>query len=174
MVGEKFVTPQIGDFAVVKMHNTGGKLIEFGQYLNGGFSDYQHAIIYIGNGQIVEAEPGGAVISQLSRYDRNDILWSTGRFSLTDAQRNAIVLNARSFVQTKTPYSAADYFAIASHTMHLPGSSLLKNYVESSKHMICSQLVDKCYEMANFHLFQDGRWPGYVTPADLAHLIGGV
>ena len=37
--------------------------------------------------------------------------------------------------------------------------------------MICSQLVDYCYLMAGVHLFNDGRWPGYVTPEDLANVI---
>jgi hypothetical protein len=37
--------------------------------------------------------------------------------------------------------------------------------------MICSQLVDQCYQDAGVHLFADGRWPGDVTPADLYRLI---
>ncbi len=46
------------------------------------------------------------------------------------------------------------------------------DYVASSKHMICSQLVDFVYMQSGIHLFNDGRWPGYVTPADLASLLG--
>ena len=37
--------------------------------------------------------------------------------------------------------------------------------------MICSQLVDQCYLEAGIHLYDDGRDPGDVTPADLAELV---
>ena len=37
--------------------------------------------------------------------------------------------------------------------------------------MICSQLVDEAYARAGVQLFDDGRLPGDVTPADLYGLI---
>ncbi|WP_431679392.1 hypothetical protein [Kitasatospora sp. KL5] len=147
-----------------------GRLIRVGQWLNGdGFADYEHAFVYVGGGELVEAQPGGAELRPLSVYDRRSALWSSGRYDLTDAQRAAIVAAARGYVGVG--YSVADYFALAAHRFRLPVGPLIKNYVASSRHMICSQLVDQCYLDAGVHLFSDGRWPGYVTPADLAGLL---
>jgi phosphoglucomutase len=83
-------------------------------------------------------------------------------------QRTAVVAAARARIGT--PYSAADYFAIAAHRFHLP-VPWLRAYVASSKHLICSALVDRVFLDAGVPLFQDGRWEGYVTPASLDELI---
>lgn len=165
------VRPLPGDFAVVRMGGRGGRAIRIGQWLNGdGFADFEHAFVYVGNEELVEAQPGGAELRPLSVYtDGRPVRWSTGRFPLTDHQRRAIVAAALGYVGT--PYSVVDYFALAAHRFHLPVGPLLRAYVADSRHMICSQLVDQCYQDAGVHLFSDGRWPGYVTPADLANLL---
>jgi hypothetical protein len=174
------VEVQLGDFVLVPIPGTAGKLISFGEWLDGsGFTDYDHAEIYVGNpeglapskfGYTFGAYPGGAMAIPLATApaDIPDALWSCGMFYLTDEDRATIVKNALAL--TGTPYSAADYFALAAHRLHLP-VPFLKKYVASSKHMICSQLVDYVYMESNIHLFNDGRWPGYVTPADLASVI---
>ncbi|WP_280696562.1 hypothetical protein [Kitasatospora sp. GP82] len=147
-----------------------GRLIRIGQWLNGGgFADFEHAFIYVGDGELVEAEPGGARLGPLAAYDGRPIRWSTSRFPLSDEQRRAVVAAARGYIGVR--YSAADYFALAAHHLHLPVGLLIKAYVASSRHMICSQLVDQCYRDAGIQLFTDSRWPGYVTPADLAKLL---
>ena len=114
----------------------------------------------------IAAFPGGAA---RALYPLDGPLYSSGHLAFTDEQRAASVQAAEHYLGT--PYSAADYFAIAAHHLHLPGSFLLKDYVASTRHMICSQLVDQCCLDAGAHLFSDGRWPGYVVPADLANLI---
>lgn len=162
--GDQMSNPEIGDFGLVKMNGDAGRLIRFGQWLNGeGFADYEHAVIYVGGDQIVEAEPRGAKLSPVTRY--KDILWSTGWVDLSLLQRTQIAHTALGLVGT--PYSFADYAAIAAHRLHIPGFGLLKSFVASSKHLICSQLVDYCYRSSGVDLFKDGRWPGYVTPASL-------
>lgn len=158
-----------GDFAVVEIDSLPGRAIRFGQWLNGdGFVNYEHAVLYLGYGQILEAQPGGAVISPLNRYAPSKMLWSSNKISLAASERVALVDYGKMMVGT--PYSAADYFSIAAARFHirLPG---LKKYVADSNHMICSQLVDYVYQKAGINLFKDGRWPGDVTPADLAELI---
>ena len=107
----------------------------------------------------------------MAKWDPNDNgFWSTGIILLNGQQRAKITFSALQYVGT--PYSAADYFAMAAKRLHLgpliPG---LRNYVQTSKHMICSQLVDRCYLDGGVQLFDDGRWDGYVTPADLANLL---
>lgn len=163
------VQPLPGDFAVTSIVGPVGFLISLGERLNGSrFGHWDHAFIYVGDGQLVEAEPGGARLAGLDEYAGRPVAWSTGHIQLTDEQRQAIVAAAKGYVGVG--YSAADYFAIAAHRFHLP-VPWLRSYVASSKHLICSALVDKCFQAADVQLFADGRWNGYVTPADLAALI---
>jgi uncharacterized protein YycO len=163
--------PNPGDFEVVPMGGYGGKLIEIAQILsNTGRLNYEHARLYLGNGKIVEAQPGGARIAPLSVNDGG--LWSTGLINLTSEERTLIVSAGYEYAERRVGYSEADYFAIAAYKFKIgilvPG---LKKYVGSSGHMICSQLVDQCYSDAGVELFDDKRWPGYVTPGDLADLL---
>jgi uncharacterized protein YycO len=160
-------SPLPGDFGLVSIEGGVGWLIRLCQWLNGdGYYDYEHAFIYIGNGQIVEAEPGGARIAQLDEYDGRPILWSTSLIPLTDEQRSAIVEAAVS--QVGTPYSFLDYLAIALYRIGIrhPGIS---DYVITSKHLICSQLVAKDYEDVGISLTD---YPAYlVTPGRLTKFL---
>jgi len=164
------VNQEAGDFACVSMGGAGGRLIGFAERLTGSaYSEYQHAFVYAGGGQVVQAEPGGAVASPLGGYGK--IVWSTGRIALTPAQRTAICAAAMRCTSPRpVGYSWLDYLAIALHHLRVPAPGL-RRYIGDTRHMICSQLVDQCYADAGVHLFADGRWPGYVTPADLAGLL---
>lgn len=163
------VTPLPGDFGLCRISGPVGFLIRVGQWLNGsGFADYEHAFIYTGAGLIVEAQPGGARETNLAQYADRPILWSTGKVPLTDEQRTAVIAAVRSFIGT--PYSFVDYLAIAAHRFHLPLPGL-RAYVASSGHLMCSALVDRAEERAGVHLFQDGRWDGYVLPDSLGALL---
>jgi cell wall-associated NlpC family hydrolase len=154
-----------GDFVLAHIDGDVGKLIQFGQWLNGdGFGDYEHAFVYLGQSMCVEAEPGGARIGNADGYAKT--YWSSGIIDLTSDQRFQIVQAAHKYVGT--PYSAADYFALAARRLHIPAPGL-KAYVASSGHMICSQLVAKCYADAGFPLYDE--WTGYVTPGDLWQLL---
>lgn len=157
------MTPQAGDFGLVSIKGGVGFLIRVGQWLNGdGFFDYEHAFIYLGDGKIMEAEPGGAVISDLSEYDGRAIMWSTGLVPLTDAQRATIIKMA--LLQEGTPYSFLDYLAIALYRLGIKHPGVAKR-VESSKHLICSQLVAVDFESAGSVLTD---FPPYlVTPGKL-------
>jgi len=165
------VIPQPGDFCVVSVAGQGGKLIALGERLCGdAFTQYQHAFIYTGGMRVVEAESGGARIRRMATFETPGqlTLWSSARIELTGKQREAIRDSALGYVGVG--YSWLDYAAIGLHSKHLdvPG---LRSYIASTHHQICSQLVDQCYANAGVHLFDDGRWPGYVTPADLATLL---
>ena len=158
-------TPQPGDYGCTPRPGPVGAMIRAGEWLNGdAFSQYQHAFVWTDDGMIVEAEPGGAVEVPF-HYDLEACAVSS--LPLTGLERTAIVRAARSYIGT--PYSVADYFALAARRLHIPARGL-REYVASSHHMICSQLTDRCFLDAGVHLFQDSRWPGYVTPADLAAL----
>lgn len=164
------MSPKPGDFEVVPVSGQGGKLIHIAQILsNTGRLNYEHARLYLGDGKAVEAQPGGARIVTISDDDGG--LWSTDLIPLmTDEERSNIV--ALGWACVGTPYSIMDYFALAAYRFKIgpliPG---LRAYVKTSKHMICSQLVDRCYNAAGIQLFTDNRWDGYVTPGDLADLL---
>ena|ERR1700722_12379607 len=166
-----------GDYGLTQISGDVGRLIRFGQFLDGvGFEDYEHAFVYIGNGQLVEAEPGGARVRSITEYDSSRVLWSTGHFQLTQAQRAKICARAVGFTAANKgkgiPYSFLDYLALTTHRLHIPGP-WLKDYIQSNQHVICSQLVDICYQNGGVQLFNDGRWPGYVTPGDLYGRLTG-
>lgn len=171
------MSPKPGDWAVCSVGGAGGKLIELGEYLNGdGFVPFEHAFVYVGSGNILQAEPGGATIVPYT--ERGAELWSSGKIPLTAAQRaQAPVIAA----QLKgIGYSWLDYAALAGHRLHIPDLPVwpgphhpvtLRTFIGDSGHMICSQLVDYFMLRLGVHLFTDGRWPGYVTPAGLAELL---
>ncbi|MCC9311671.1 hypothetical protein LN042_32180 [Kitasatospora sp. RB6PN24] len=155
---------------MVRITGEVGRLIRIGQWLNGdGYADYEHAFILVGDDMVVEAQPGGARQTPLATYQDRPIRWSSGRVPLTNDQRAAIVSAAHRYLGV--PYSFLDYLALATHRFRLPGNGLLKGFVADTRHQICSQLVDQCYRDAGVNLFSDGRWTGYVTPADLARLL---
>lgn len=162
--------PQPGDFAVTTVRGQVGFLISLGEWLNGSrFGHWDHAFVYVGDGQLVEAEPGGARLAGLDEYQSRPVAWSTGHIELTGEQRTAVVAAARSFIGV--PYSAADYVALALWHFHLR-IPWARRVMASRASMICSELCDFAFEAAGVHLFADGRAPGDVTPADLAALIG--
>lgn len=163
------MTPKPGDFGLVSIRGIAGLGVRIGQWLNGdGLLDYHHAFVVLDRGEILEAEPGGARIRPLSQYDGTNAIYSS--WDLTDDQRAAIVREARPLLGT--PYSVLDYLSLALHRLHIPAPHL-RRYIADSGHLICSQLVDLAYERAGIQLFDDGRWPGDVTPGDLTLVLTG-
>jgi hypothetical protein len=166
-----------GDYACLPISGQVGTLISVAEWLDGSaFGHYDHTVIYAGMadknapfGYTMGAYPGGARLYPMpSPGQQNGWLWSSDHFALDQELRSQIVANA--LACKGIGYSAADYFALVAHRFHLPVPEL-KEYIADSGHMICSQLVDWCYMQAGIHLFTDGRWPGYVTPADLAAIL---
>ncbi|MEU9124014.1 hypothetical protein AB0C96_29820 [Streptomyces sp. NPDC048506] len=161
----KHTHPLPGDIGLTQISGVTGRLIRFGQWINGdGFADYQHAFLVLPDDRLLEAEPGGARIRPLTDYAADDDVLYVCPAGLTEQQRAGICTAATRYVGV--PYSFLDYLAIATHRFRVPVPGL-RRYVASTRHMICSQLVDQCYQDAGVHLFADHRWPGYVTPLAL-------
>ena len=180
----------LADFGCVPVRGVVGVGIEFGQWLNGdGFRDYEHALLYAGyytttpnvdprwlegsgpGHYVMEAQLAGARMRRLAYgpIDYPGARWSSGHIRLSPSERQAILHSAIELLGT--PYSGLDYGALAAHRLKLhPLDYALKARIESDKHLICSQMVDLAYNRGLVHLFRDGRWPGYVTPLDLAKL----
>lgn len=189
-------TVEPGDFAIVPIAGNVGAGIEFGQWLLAllhgwprakvrQMRPYDHAEIYIGqpdedgpHGYTIGAYPGNDKPGHSGRRalpcppeQLPGALWSSGLIPLTQPQRDGIV--AWAVAHEHTPYSVIGYLAIAAHGLRLPVPGL-RDYISSHGHMLCSQLVDADYAANGVHLYDDGRWPGYVDPLMLADLLLGL
>ncbi|MEU1200145.1 hypothetical protein ABZ446_28520 [Streptomyces sp. NPDC005813] len=159
--------PQPGDFALTKIHGLTGAFISAGQHLVGDGAPVQHAFVYVGEGQIAQAMPGGAELIRLEDASE-PYMWSSGKIPLTSEQRSRI--SAAAIWMVGTPYSFLDYASIAlAHYRIRP--RWVREFVADSGHLICSQLVDEAYLRGGVNLFDDGRLPGDVTPGDLWWLL---
>lgn len=156
--------PQPGDFAVIRTNGWQAALIRWGTR-----SDFNHAAFFISETHIVEAQPGGAVVSPWSRYARRTTITSISRPSLTDAQREQAP--AVGMAMVGVPYGWTDIAALSLLQIGVR-PRWLRDRVRRQRNQICSQLVDSARLALGDHLFQDGRLPQDVTPGDLAHLLG--
>jgi cell wall-associated NlpC family hydrolase len=155
--------PELGDFGVVRTNGWAAWVIR-----KVTRSEVNHAFVYVGNGQIVEANPRGAAVGNVSEYPH--ATWS--HMALTTQQRHAIANAARSLVGT--PYSWVDDVCIGLADLfgwHVPEP--VRARLSKRSRLMCSQLVDVAYSKAGVTLFPDGRIPGDVSPGDLLHLIEG-
>ena len=156
--------PNLGDIGLVDIRGRVGTAIRVGQWMVGdGWSRYQHAFVYVGDGHVVEAMPQGARRASLDQYVGRDVGWLRCPTQLGAAVAEAAI----GFIGV--PYSFVDYGAIALRRFRIP-TPRLRAYVETSRRLICSQLCDRAAEIGGWKLFDDGRWHGYVTPGSLHSL----
>jgi hypothetical protein len=118
---------------------------------------------------LVEAMPRGARTVPMRSTTRIGPGFGYVRLPLTLDQRASMRAYALDLVGT--PYSFLDYLSIALLHLHLP-RRLVAARVTSSRHLICSQLVDQALTDAGYHLFADGRLPRDVTPGALFRQAG--
>lgn len=161
--------PKPADFGLCRIPGHVGLAARIGIWLNGdGWHHYQHAFLVLEDQQLLEAMPGGARARPLTDDDRAAATFSD--WPLTDQQRDSVVYHARLLVGT--PYSVLDYLSLALVRLGIR-PAWLRRYVANTGHLICSQLVDEVYLRAGIHMFHDGRFPGDVTPGDLAKVLHG-
>jgi len=156
--------PQLGDIGLVRITGAGGFLIRVAQWLNGdGFADLEHAFVAVGDGELVEAEPGGARVRPLSQYGGMGVVW------LRCPPQYGPAVAAAARAMNGVGYSWLDYIALAAHRLHVPVPGL-KTYIGSTGHEMCSALADEAASQGGWELFDDQRWEGYVTPGALRRL----
>jgi hypothetical protein len=145
--------PKTGDYGCVHTPGFIGKMIRL--FLH---SKVNHAFIYIGKGQIVEARPKGATLSKANKY--TNVLWSNENLS---KEERDIIAN-RALVLIGTPYGFFDIFFLWLKTIgvNLP---FVENWISREDEMICSQLVTDCYKHAGISL--SNKPENEVTPQDL-------
>ena len=128
------------------------------------WSRYDHSFIYVGSGKIVEAQPQGAVLSDLDKYTRDALIWSADNIS--PAQRKKIVNWALTL--RGTPYGYLDIVYLGLATLGLKFNWILRR-VEREDRLICSQLVAVSGENAKVDAWLCGKKNAcLVTPANLA------
>jgi uncharacterized protein YycO len=165
--------PLPGTFGLTTIHGFSGMLVGLGQIVRGDRPlraawRYRHAFLVLDNDELIEAEPGGARIVPLSNYDGEDVTYSS--WDLTDEQRAAIVQHGRAMA--RVGYDWLTYASLVLHGLHIrPG--WVTRRVESNREQICSELCDRAYTLAGLSVFDDGRTPGDVTPANLALALEG-
>lgn len=164
-----------GDIGLQRNNNLMGWAIRVGDGVwakrhNVPAEPYNHALVYTGFGAAVQGEPGGA--NKIGVRKSMQIDWYRYIAPLTDAQREAIADAAKSMVGT--PYNWLDIGALTLrclgwNVMRRDGQlTLIGRRLARGDRLVCSALADAAYFRAGFHLFNDGRVFGEVTPGDLA------
>lgn len=154
-------TPRPGDFGVVKTDGFIGLLIRVGTT-----SRWNHAFIYIGEGNIVEANPTGVEISPVTKYPH--IAWNHHE-EIDDQSRGKIVQLAKA--EVGKPYAFIDIAALALRILGLRfvSDNWLWRKLASKRSWFCSELVSGCYRKAGITLVN--KKDDLVTPGDLAERL---
>ena len=169
------MTPQPGDYGVQRNRGLAAWAIRVATR-----SKFSHAFVVVRDGYVVEARGNGAVRRPLG--DR-DSIYSSDAIKLSASDRNGIVGNAERLVGT--PYSWLDIVSIGLLQYGIR-PKWVRDRVERTDQLICSQLVDLAFsgdtdrlftaagvQLAHsVHLFADDRLPMDVSPGDLAKRAG--
>ena len=151
--------PRLGDYAVIKTNGFFGGLIRLGT-----FSRWNHAVIYVGNGQAVSADPSGVKKEPTTVW--SNIAWNQHE-TLDDNQRMMIVNAALEAVGK--PY---DFFTIIDIALRILGLKIftkgLLNRLSQNKGYICSELVAECYRKGGIVV---AKADYLCTPGDLAERL---
>jgi hypothetical protein len=183
--------PQPGDFVCIPTPGNMGLGIEAGSYLaqklehvkNLRLQPYDHAEVYVGqpdehgpHGYTYSAYPDNGSKGSTGKRrlpcppaELPGSVWSSGIITLTPQQRTGII--AWCEAHPCVAYSWPDYGAIGLHALGV-NANWLREYITGTGSLICSYYTDRAYSEGGWvHLFDDGRWEGYVTPMDLAGLL---
>ena len=124
-------------------------------------SPYNHAYGYIGNGMIVEAQPHGAKISPLAKYDGRPQLRS--QLALDPLRQIRVVKAYKD--QVGIEYGFLDVAAIGLSTIGIVTSKLTDD-----DSLFCSQLIAIGLRKGGVKLVTTKR-SNRITPGDLADII---
>lgn len=130
------------------------------------FCPIEHAFFILDDEHVIEAEPGGAVITPLSYYTETYRSAFTVYTNLTLSSKQEEDCIAAAWTLKGRPYN---YVTYATLTAKRFGISSLKidRMIANKKFLMCSQLDDEAYNLGGVHLYQDRRLAQNVIPADL-------
>jgi hypothetical protein len=161
--------PVPGDFCCVATNGWQAKVIRLVTR-----STVNHAFILVAPGRIIEADPGGAVETNLANYDGLYQEWSdmdlspTVRAKIVDAAHGFTCIKKVDGICVGAPYSWVDDACIGLTRIfgvHVP--LWVRNRLGDPKRLECAQLVDMAFADAGVQLFTDHRLPGDVFPGSL-------
>lgn len=122
--------------------------------------------------RLVQAMPSGAEEIEMTpeRHWTAEYVYIRPRYGIVEVRRDAraeqVARFARGYVGT--PYNFLTYGKLAASALHLPVTQrVLERWISTRRDMMCSQLADQCLTDAGFHVFDDGRLPQDVVPAEL-------
>jgi uncharacterized protein YycO len=128
-----------------------------------------HCFIYVGSGRIIEGIPPVARIASATEYD--DAIWA---YRMPVSSGAAVIAKAHALVGT--PYDYPAYVGFALEVLGLRNGTELDPVSKMDKWLVCSALVDECYQYANMPLdwskisLDPGQAPNLVSPAMLLSL----
>lgn len=143
-------------FFVVRSDNVAGWVIRWATR-----SKWNHAGLIGRNNERLGAHPGGFGAEQQSRNEH--VVYAR----ITAAQQSAIWDEAERLIGT--PYGWLDILCIGL-LQYGVRPKVIRDRVQRSDQLICSQAVDFCVQVADLHFFEDKRLPQDVTPGDLVNL----
>lgn len=176
-----------GDILLLQIEGLVGLAVRALQWINKDASKWTHAALVLDDDTVFEAQPGGAVITPLSKYANRpgvrvalyqapvNLAGEAIGYRLTllddvmsyDIRQN-MVTQARGMAGLG--YNWTTYFYLAAYRLGIR-PRWLKVRVQDDKRCICSQAVDLIADDNTIHLFADKRMPYDVTPGDLATLV---
>lgn len=129
-------------------------------------SHWDHVVIAVGDGRIVEAMPGGVRVRFEDEYA--GVGWATTEPLNPDART---VMAATALAAIGTPYNwpAIAVFTVRTFASWLP-HRWLSRWADHRAAVICSELAVRCMRAAGVDCF-GGRPAATVSPADFANLI---
>lgn len=128
-----------------------------------------HAFLYVGSGRIIEGTPPVARIAPATEYD--DAIWA---YRMPVSNGAAAVAKAHALVGT--PYDYPAYVGFALEVLGIRTGTQLDPVFKLDKWLVCSALVDECYQYAGVQLdwskisLNPGQAPNLVSPAMLLDL----
>lgn len=173
------LNPKAGDILLLRIQGPVGWLVWLLQALNGDLSKWTHVGVYLGGGTLFEAQPGGAVFTDLAYYADRPMALVTKRWEQvspttqvkTDLRLNEVDrarITEEACLRIGIKYNWGTYLYLALYRLNIR-PAWLRERVKKDTRFICSQAADLIYFIAGIDL-----WPGHdpyeTTPGDLARL----
>jgi len=156
--------PKPGDIGLTSSRAWTGRIVRSLQALIDDDSIVTHTFLVLWDGFIIEAEPGGASFNRLTKYPDAHFT----NVELTDNQRYLIC--EEGIKMHGVGYNWLDYVSLGMTHYNVFATEWVRDRVQRSDRMICSQLCAEAYRRAGVELFPDRRLPMDVTPGDLGSL----
>lgn len=171
--------PRPAQMGLTRIEGAAGLGIKLGEKalrLRHPWCPIEHAFFVLDDEHVIEAEPGGAIITPLAAYTETYRSQYTVYTDLTLTSKQEEDSIAAAWKLKGIPYNYITYEVLALKRFGI--SSLeIDRKLSNKNFMMCSQLDDEAYNRGGVHLYQDRRLPQNVIPSDLYfdfYLTGGV